>query len=63
MNETLMEAVVTEANATAAWQAVLRNKGAAGIDGMTTDQLKDHIRKHWGTIRTKLLSGTSSLAV
>ena len=58
MNETLMEAVVSEANATAAWRAVRRNKGAPGIDGMTTEELKDHIRKHWGSIRAKLLNGT-----
>jgi group II intron reverse transcriptase/maturase len=58
MHENLMEEVVTEANATVAWQAVLRNRGAAGIDGMTTNQLTDHIREHWGTIRTKLLEGT-----
>ena len=55
-----MEAVVTEANATAAWQAVLRNRGAAGIDGMTTNQLTDHIREHWETIRAKLLEGAFS---
>ena len=57
MYENLMEEVVTEANATAAWQAVLRNGGAAGIDRMTANQLTDHIREHWGTIRTKLLEG------
>jgi len=58
MHEELMEQVVTQDNATAAWLAVKRNAGAPGIDGMTTQQLCDHIRKHWESIRTKLLAGT-----
>jgi len=53
-----MEQVVSQENATVAWQAVKRNEGAAGIDGMTTGQLRDHIRAHWESIRTKLLAGT-----
>jgi len=58
MHEDLMAAVVTQANATAAWLAVKRNGGAPGIDGMTTEQLRDPVRKHWENIRTKLLAGT-----
>jgi retron-type reverse transcriptase len=58
MHEKLMEEVLSQANATIAWRAVVRNQGAAGMDGMTTSQLKDHIRQHWGTIRAKLLDGT-----
>jgi len=58
MHEDLMERVVTQENATAAWLAVKRNGGAPGIDGMTTEQLRDHVRKHWETIRIKLLEGT-----
>jgi group II intron reverse transcriptase/maturase len=52
-----MERVVNRENATAAWRAVKRNGGAPGIDGMTTTQLRDHIRKHWENIRAKLLAG------
>lgn len=58
MHEDLMETVVTQENATAAWRAVKRNGGAPGIDGMTTEQLRDHVRKHWEAIRAKLLAGT-----
>jgi group II intron reverse transcriptase/maturase len=58
MHEDLMEHVVTPDNATAAWLAVKRNGGAPGIDGMTTTQLRDHVRQHWETIRAKLLAGT-----
>jgi RNA-directed DNA polymerase len=58
MHEELMEQVVTQDNATAAWLAVKRNGGAPGIDGMTTEELCDHVRGHWETIRVKLLAGT-----
>jgi group II intron reverse transcriptase/maturase len=58
MYEDLMEQIVTQENATAAWLAVKRNGGAPGIDGMTTQQLRDHVRKHWESIRSKLLAGT-----
>ena len=58
MHEELMEQVVTQENATAAWLAVKRNGGAPGIDGMTTKELRDHVRGHWETIRAKLLAGT-----
>ena len=53
-----MEEIVSRENATTAWQAVKRNQGAPGIDGMTTEQLGDHVRKHWETISAKLLAGT-----
>lgn len=58
MHEELMEIIVRQENATEAWKAVKRNQGSAGIDGMTTEQLADHIRKHWESIRAKLLAGT-----
>ena len=58
MYEELMEEVVAPANADTAWKAVIRNEGAPGIDGMTTDELGDHVRKHWEAIRTKLMGGT-----
>jgi group II intron reverse transcriptase/maturase len=58
MYEHLMEAVVTPENATVAWGAVTRNAGAPGIDGMTTDKLRDHVRAHWEKLRQKLLAGT-----
>ena len=58
MYEERMERVVRPENAENAWKAVKRNKGAAGIDGMKTEELCEHIRKHWDKIRTKLLSGT-----
>jgi len=57
-HENLMEAVVSLENATRAWEAVKRNGGAPGIDGMKTEELRDHIRTHWEAIRAKLLTGS-----
>ena len=39
-----MEQVVSQDQATNAWRAVKRNGGAPGIDRMTTEQLRDHVR-------------------
>jgi len=58
MYENLMEQIVTQENATDAWEAVKRNKGAPGIDRMTVGQLGDHIRAHWESIAAKLRAGT-----
>jgi RNA-directed DNA polymerase len=58
MYEALMEKVVSRENATAAWLAVKRNGGAPGIDRMTTEQLRDHVRTHWESLQQKLLTGT-----
>jgi len=58
MHEKLMEEVVRPERYQAALIAVERNHGAAGIDGMTTEQLRNHLRAHWEVLRDKLLKGT-----
>ena len=55
---TLREEVCERENLKAALRRVRRNKGAAGIDGMTVEQLPAHLKEHWPAIRTPLLSGT-----
>jgi RNA-directed DNA polymerase len=37
---------------------VKRNKGAAGVDGMSLDALAPHLKEHWPAIRIQLLEGT-----
>ena len=56
MYDDLMEQVVAEENLRRALAAVKRNGGAAGIDGMTTDQLESHFQRHGGKIRAKLVA-------
>ncbi len=58
MYENLMEEAVTDENRSRALEAVTRNKGAAGIDRMTTKELEKHLQAHWEKIRAKLLDGT-----
>ncbi|WP_454649684.1 group II intron reverse transcriptase/maturase [Bradyrhizobium liaoningense] len=53
-----MEAVIERENLKTALAQVTRNKGAAGIDGMTVDELPAHLKEHWLTIRAQLLDGT-----
>ncbi len=53
----LMEAVVERRNLQLAYQRVVENKGAAGVDGITVAELKDHLKQHWPSIRAKLLAG------
>lgn len=54
----LMEAVLERGNMRAAYERVMANKGSAGVDGMTVDQLDGHVREHWPSIKAALLAGT-----
>src|SRR6266403_1848566 len=53
-----MEAIVERDNLRRALAHVKRNKGAAGIDGMSLDALAPHLKEHWPAIRAQLLEGT-----
>ena len=52
-----MEAVVERENLKTALAQVKRNKGAAGIDGMSVDDLPAYLKEHWSAIRAQLLEG------
>jgi RNA-directed DNA polymerase len=53
----LMEEIVGRANMMAAYQRVMANKGAAGIDRMSVEQLQPYLKEHWPRIREELLDG------
>ena len=53
----LMEAVVDRSNLVLAYQRVLENKGAAGVDQLAVSALKEHLKRHWLVIRARLLAG------
>jgi group II intron reverse transcriptase/maturase len=53
----LMEAVCERGNLMLAYQRVVENKGAAGVDGIGIAEFKDHLKQHWPTIKAKLLAG------
>ena len=57
LNEAIMEQILQRENLNAAYRAVKANGGAAGVDGMSISQLKEHVRKHWVTLERKLRAG------
>ena len=54
----LMEEVCERENLKKALRRVKANKGSAGIDGMTVDDITGYLKQHWPAIREQLLSGT-----
>src|ERR1035441_6340808 len=56
--EQLMEEVCGRENCKQALKRVKANKGSAGVDGMTVQQLPEYLKQHWPGIREQLLSGT-----
>ena len=52
-----MEAVVERENLKKALAQVKRNKGAAGLDGMSVDDLPAYLKEYWPAIRAQLLDG------
>jgi RNA-directed DNA polymerase len=54
----LMEKVCERPNLLAALKRVRKNKGSPGIDGMTVDELPNHLRENWPRLREQLLAGT-----
>lgn len=54
----LWEQVLSRENLALALRRVERNAGAAGIDGMTTAQLRPWLKEHWPGVRAALDAGT-----
>lgn len=53
-----IEGVVNDYNIQEAIKAVTRNKGAPGIDGVTTEEIKGIMQKQWPKIKQEILDGT-----
>jgi retron-type reverse transcriptase len=52
-----MDTVCERGNRMLAYQRVVENKGAAGVDGIGVAEFKDHLKQHWPTIKANLLAG------
>ena len=53
----LMEEILSRSNLELALKRVRQNKGSAGIDRMTVDELPDYLKRNWETIKQQLLQG------
>jgi len=54
----LMEEVLRPGNLKAAYERVVKNGGAGGVDGRSVDDLKEQLQTDWPRIREQLLSGS-----
>lgn len=52
-----IERVVSNYNIQEATKAVIRNKGAPGVDGITTEEIKGMLEKLWPKIKQEILEG------
>src|ERR1700726_3378383 len=57
-SDRLIEEVCERENLKEALRQVKGNKGSAGVDGITVNQLTDYLKQHWPAIREQLLNGT-----
>ncbi|WP_449360905.1 reverse transcriptase domain-containing protein, partial [Alishewanella longhuensis] len=52
-----MAQVLARDNLVRALNQVKRNKGAAGVDGMTVDKLSDYLKQYWPALKEQLETG------
>jgi group II intron reverse transcriptase/maturase len=52
-----MERVVERENLWSAYERVVRNKGAAGVDDLPVSELKNWLKVHWPRVKQALLEG------
>jgi RNA-directed DNA polymerase len=55
----LMEVVVERSNMRCAYERVVANEGAPGVDGLTVAELKPWLQAHWAKVRQALWTGES----
>jgi RNA-directed DNA polymerase len=54
----LWEQLISRGNLAEALRRVEQNAGAAGIDGMSTKELRPWLKDHWPEVRSALEAGT-----
>jgi hypothetical protein len=55
----MLEEILDIRNVEKALKQVTANKGAGGIDGMQTDELRDYLNAHWQTLHQFWKANTS----
>jgi RNA-directed DNA polymerase len=53
----MLEEILDIRNVQKAFKQVTANKGAGGIDGMQTDELRDYLNTNWQTLKKDILEG------
>lgn len=53
----MLEEILDIRNVQRAFRQVTANKGAGGIDGMQTDELRDYLNTHWQALKADILAG------
>lgn len=53
----LLSAILAPDNLRQAFKRVVRNKGVAGVDGMTVEELSPYLKSHWSSHKEELLNG------
>ena len=53
----MLEEILDIRNVQKACEQVTANKGAGGVDGMQTDELRDYLDANWQTLKTNILEG------
>ena len=51
----LIEKILDKSNVRVALEKVIANKGAAGIDGMKVEELRDYMNAYWPSIKQSIL--------
>lgn len=54
--KSLLDDMLSEENLSRAYQQVVRNKGAEGVDGMKYTELKDYLKEHGDEIKEQIRS-------
>ena len=54
----LMDAACERGNLWLAYDRVVKNNGAAGVDGIGVTRFKEHLKPHWPAIKASLLAGS-----
>jgi group II intron reverse transcriptase/maturase len=57
VGSTLLEEILSLTNMVEAYKRVKSNKGAAGVDGMTVEELQPYMQEHGKALKQKILSG------
>ena len=50
----LLEEILSRENMTRAYKRVVANKGASGVDGITTSEVKEYLTENWEVIREQI---------